>query len=168
MSTSARTAERQAEVVVVDPVFRDQFEMANPTTTYARVMSAVPSVFVGPVHHLQQLVSIICREMHTAFTAQGVSIPPWRSKTSFLSKWKIPAGLALGCHHDLRLAQTLGPRHRGLYKAAWPGMHKVPGAAAAAAAGGLARRGPVCRVDSQGALSSASDAGSDHLVAPLG
>lgn len=148
-------------------MFRDQFEIANPTATYARVMTAVPAMFVGPEHHLQQLVTIVCREMHNAFMAQGVSIPPWRSKTSFLSKWKVPKSLLVGSPHDVRLGQPLAQRHRGLYKAAWPNAHKVPGGACAAA-GPLASRGPVCRVASQGALSSASDTGSDHLVAPLG
>ena len=151
---------------MVDPVFRDQFEMANPTSSYTRLMAALPAVFVGSEHHLHQLVTIVCREMHTAFTTPGVSIPPWRSKTSFLSKWKIPKSFHLGQAHDLRQGQPLIPRHRSLYKAAWPGPQRTKGGLAAT---GAVRRsaGAFCRVASQGALSSASDAGSDHLVAPL-
>eukprot|EP00892_Ulva_mutabilis_P003379 jgi/Ulvmu1/1412/UM011_0141.1 len=79
------------EAIVVDPFFRDQFEMAKATPHYIRLIQSLPVVIVCTENQLRQLVKILCQEMHEVFVKRGISIPPWRSKDSILSKWKLPA-----------------------------------------------------------------------------
>lgn len=109
---------------MIDTDFRGQFEMAKPTRGYEAVMAAMPRVFVGTEARLQQLVKLVCREMHRTFLDQGASIPPWRSKESLLSKWRLPATLR---QPDARLAHALQPSAtlnarppRQTVRAAWP------------------------------------------------
>lgn len=80
----------EREPLIVDPCFRDQFEMAKATPSYMRFMDALPQVLVSTEPQLRQLVKILCREMHEAFVMHGASIPPWRGKESLLSKWRLP------------------------------------------------------------------------------
>lgn len=79
------------EPIIVDPFFRDQFEMAKATPQYMRLIQSLPQVVACTECQLRQLVKILCREMHEVFTRRGICIPPWRSKDSLLSKWKLPA-----------------------------------------------------------------------------
>ena len=88
----SRLAGVAREPIVVDPFFRDQFEMAKATPQYSRLIQSLPAVIACTEHQLRQLVKILCREMHEVFVRRGISIPPWRSKESLLSKWKLPAG----------------------------------------------------------------------------
>ena len=111
--------------MVVDPDFRGQFEMAKPTRGYEAVMAAVPRAFVGTEARLQQLVKLICREMHRTFLEQGASIPPWRSKESLLSKWRLPAAVRqAGVLTPSAVANGRLPR--AAVRAAWPQVC-VPG-----------------------------------------
>ena len=138
--------------------------MAKPTTRYATVMDAVPGVFVGLESHLQTLVKLLCVEMHRAFTTQGASIPPWRSKESFLSKWKVPHA-----HREARVASSPGRHRAGVCKAARPPSRRPSANGGCQAVAAIKRVSSFCRVSSQGALSSQSEAGSaEHsVVAPL-
>lgn len=65
--------------------------MAKATPQYSRLIQSLPQVVACTESQLRQLVKILCREMHEVFTRRGISIPPWRSKDSLLSKWKLPA-----------------------------------------------------------------------------
>ena len=80
----------EREPLIIDPFFRDQFEMAKATPAYMRFMDELPEVLVTTEAQLRQLVKILCREMHEAFVKHGASIPPWRGKESLLSKWRLP------------------------------------------------------------------------------
>ena len=46
----------------------------------------LPSVVVGTAAHLTPLVQLLCAEMGLAFEQHGLSLPPWRSCKSLLSK----------------------------------------------------------------------------------
>ena len=118
-------------------------------------MVCIPRAFVGIESSLQQLVKLICVEMHRAFTTQNVSIPPWRSKESFLSKWKVPQSVR--GMPDVRLSPQR--QHGGVFKASRPAMRKCSHNGAPAGSQGLPmpRVRSFCRVDSHGALSSASE-----------
>lgn len=86
-----RAAGLVRDPIIVDPFFRDQFEMAKATPQYLRLIQSLPEVIACTESQLRQLVKIVCREMHEVFTRRGICIPPWRSKDSLLSKWKLPA-----------------------------------------------------------------------------
>lgn len=76
--------------------------MAKATPQYLRLIQALPEVVVCTPSQLRQLVKILCREMHEGFTRGGICIPPWRSKDSLLSKWKLPAS-AYPCRDRVQL-----------------------------------------------------------------
>jgi uncharacterized protein (TIGR01615 family) len=76
-----------AEPLVVEPRFRDQFVIAQPTRAYEALLEAVPPCFVGTAARLEAVVAFLCEEMAGAFKQQGLAVPPWRSKQATLSKW---------------------------------------------------------------------------------
>lgn len=43
---------------VVEPNFREQFEITHPTTHYAELLAAVPQLFVGPTSRLVPVVQV--------------------------------------------------------------------------------------------------------------
>jgi hypothetical protein len=207
------------EPLVIDPAFRDQFEMAKPTQRYSEIMQSLPQLFVGPLADLHQLVKLLCVEMHQAFSDSGVSIPPcashlhvvsntseglqaplcvikhfrlqrlcaqcdctlsvlsahdvcphrgsalcrWRSKESFMSKWRVTTPPRM-----LESRLTPGPlRQRSAICKAVPARHTRLGGQGCHTAA-VKRVSSLSRINSHGALSSASDAGSvDNIVAPL-
>lgn len=73
---------------IIDPKFREQFEIAQPTKRYARIMEAVPEDFVGTEEQVEAVVGLLCAEIATAFKQQGASLPPWRQAAAMLSKWR--------------------------------------------------------------------------------
>jgi uncharacterized protein (TIGR01615 family) len=74
--------------ILVDPRFRDQFEIAHATPRYARVLATVPAEAVLPPDRVSQLVEILCAEIAAAFAETGTPLPPWRQTAAMLSKWQ--------------------------------------------------------------------------------
>lgn len=74
--------------VVVEPRFKDQFVIANPTRAYETLLDLVPETFVGTVTDLMAAVDVLCKEMSTSFRRMGRPLPPWRRKKSLASKWQ--------------------------------------------------------------------------------
>jgi uncharacterized protein (TIGR01615 family) len=81
-----------AHACLVDPAFREQFEVGQPTAAYAAALAAAPAVFVGSALRLQALASALCREIVAAYAEQGLSLPPWRKPTAMFSRWFDVAG----------------------------------------------------------------------------
>ncbi|KIZ07492.1 hypothetical protein MNEG_0460 [Monoraphidium neglectum] len=75
------------EPLVVEPRFREQFVIAQPTPAYAALLEAVPACFVGTVSRLEAVATLLCEAMAAAFKQQGLPVPPWRSRQATLSKW---------------------------------------------------------------------------------
>mmetsp|Transcript_11841 Transcript_11841/g.31036 ORF Transcript_11841/g.31036 Transcript_11841/m.31036 type:complete len:189 (+) Transcript_11841:1195-1761(+) len=77
--------------IVVDPCFREQFELRAQCATprYEAVLALLPKVYVGHVDRLPLLVELLCEEMTVSFKTCGVPLPPWRKLTSLLSKWHL-------------------------------------------------------------------------------
>jgi uncharacterized protein (TIGR01615 family) len=73
--------------LIVDPLFREQFAIPQPTATYAALLELVPLEFVGTASRLIPLVQCLCAEMVASFEAKGLTLPPWRRAQSMLSKW---------------------------------------------------------------------------------
>jgi len=88
--TNNATASASASpcTVLVDPRFRDQFEIAHPTPRYARIVAEVPSELVAPADRLSKAVELLCAEMAVAFAATGTPVPPWRQAAAMMSKWQ--------------------------------------------------------------------------------
>lgn len=82
------TSSSSATRCIIDPCFREQFEIAHATPRYAAVLEALPAVYVGPEDRMPALVELLCTEMSLAFKAQNVLLPPWRQAKSMLSKWQ--------------------------------------------------------------------------------
>jgi uncharacterized protein (TIGR01615 family) len=74
--------------VLVDPRFREQFEIAHPTPRYARILAEVPAELVAPADRLSKAVELLCTEMAVAFAATGTPVPPWRQAAAMMSKWQ--------------------------------------------------------------------------------
>lgn len=72
---------------MVDPRFREQFAIAQPTPAYDCLLKAVPLEFVGTQLRLRALVETLSVEMAEAFASQQRTLPPWRKFKSMLSKW---------------------------------------------------------------------------------
>jgi uncharacterized protein (TIGR01615 family) len=56
---------------LVDPKFKEQFEIAHPTPSYAALLDSVQPFFVGSEERLVHLVELLCAEMSAAFRGTG-------------------------------------------------------------------------------------------------
>ncbi|KAK9917886.1 hypothetical protein WJX75_009279 [Coccomyxa subellipsoidea] len=77
----------QDKEYIVDPYFRDQFHIPQPTPAYEELMRLLPEEYVGTSGRLVPLVQLLCEEMGAAFDAQAFTCPPWRQAKAMLSKW---------------------------------------------------------------------------------
>jgi uncharacterized protein (TIGR01615 family) len=75
---------------IVDPAFRDHFQIPHPTRLYQQLLAGVPAEFVGTSSRLVPLVQCLCMEMSESFSARSLTLPPWRRSQAMLSKW-LPA-----------------------------------------------------------------------------
>lgn len=71
---------------IVEPNFREHFEIPQITDRYAGLLEAIPSELVATEDQLTALVNLLCSEMSLAFERCGLSLPPWRQSKSLLSK----------------------------------------------------------------------------------
>lgn len=72
---------------IVDPAFKEQFEIPSPSASYAALLELLPTEFVGTSSRLVPLVQNLCAEMVASFEANGLTLPPWRRSQSMLTKW---------------------------------------------------------------------------------
>lgn len=80
------TVQHAAEALLVDPKFKEQFEIAHPTERYTELLAALPDFFVGTENRLITLVELLCSEMSAAFQTTG-SVQPLRA--SSLQPWHL-------------------------------------------------------------------------------
>jgi uncharacterized protein (TIGR01615 family) len=73
--------------LIVDPLFREQFAIPQPSAMYQALLELVPLEFVGTASRLIPLVQCLCAEMVASFESKGLTLPPWRRAQSMLSKW---------------------------------------------------------------------------------
>jgi len=73
---------------IVDPNFGLQFIISRPTKRYQNVLKNVPHIFVGTWSCLVYGVSVICSEIKKSFEENKLTLPPWRTEKSILSKWR--------------------------------------------------------------------------------
>ena len=73
--------------IILDVDFKSQFELARPTTTYARLSDALPSIFVGEETKLRTIIPLLCAAAQESMREKGLHVPPWRSTAYVKSKW---------------------------------------------------------------------------------
>ena len=73
--------------LIVDPAFRQQFEIARASERYKVVLRALPNTFVGRLSDLKKIVGLIVSEIKRSFEVEQMSTPPWRRQEAFMSKW---------------------------------------------------------------------------------
>lgn len=73
---------------IVDPAFREQFEIPHVSTRYAAILAHLPRVFIGTEERVGPLVELLCSEIGAAFKLAGATLPPWRASPAMLSKWR--------------------------------------------------------------------------------
>ena len=56
----------------MDPQFREQFEIANPSKRYLKVLAAVPHVVVLSEERLLNLVNLLSHEIQQSFQVRGL------------------------------------------------------------------------------------------------
>lgn len=84
------TAAGGSTLYVVDPMFREQFELAGASSSYTALLQLLPDVFVGTPAQLQPIVSNMTRAAEAHFASRGRPLPPWRTQAALLSVW-LPA-----------------------------------------------------------------------------
>lgn len=77
----------KGEAYIVDPSFREHFQIPHPTATYEAIVSRAPAEFVGTSSSLVPLVQCLSMEMAESFQEQGMALPPWRRAQAIMSKW---------------------------------------------------------------------------------
>ncbi len=83
-----------AHYCIVDPQFRDQFRIGQPTEGYNHMLAVVPAEFVGSPLRLQALADLLCTEIVEVYREQGLPLPPWRKSAAMLSRWFDVSGQA--------------------------------------------------------------------------
>lgn len=73
---------------IVDPSFKEQFEIPHVTPRYNCVLSEVPATFIGTEEQVIAVVEIMSKEISRVFQHAGATLPPWRQTASMLSKWQ--------------------------------------------------------------------------------
>ncbi|KAJ0248911.1 Sulfate/thiosulfate import ATP-binding protein [Hirschfeldia incana] len=72
----------------VDLDFASEFEIARPTSQYARsVLRLLPRVFVGKEKNLRTVVRESCDAAKRSLKSRGLSLPPWRRFSYLQRKW---------------------------------------------------------------------------------
>jgi hypothetical protein len=71
----------------VECAFRSHFCIPCATKAYLAILERVPEIFVGTASHMLPLVEIVTHELARAFAENGITMPPWRSAQSVMSKW---------------------------------------------------------------------------------
>jgi uncharacterized protein (TIGR01615 family) len=74
--------------LLIDPRFKEQFEIAHTTPRYQHLLATVPVEVVAPPARIAEAVNILCAEMALAFHQCGVPLPPWRQVGAMITKWQ--------------------------------------------------------------------------------
>jgi uncharacterized protein (TIGR01615 family) len=97
--------------LIVECAFRDHFRIPCDSPEYASLLTAVPAVYVGSAGAMAPIVELVTHEMARAFAERGLTMPPWRSARSMMSKWAPQRATD-------RLPQCDAPRGRSVSPAA--------------------------------------------------
>lgn len=71
----------------IDLNFTSEFEIARSTSQYERILSALPSIFVGKSENLKQIVRIMSDGARRSLKSRELHLPPWRKNRFMQCKW---------------------------------------------------------------------------------
>lgn len=71
----------------IDLEFASEFEIARPTTSYERLSQYLPTVFVGKVEDLKQILRVMSDAAKRSLKSRGLHLPPWRKHRFMQNKW---------------------------------------------------------------------------------
>lgn len=72
---------------IVEAFLAGEFEIARPTQRYASLLEMFPTIFVGEVDELKQVVGLMCAAMKSSLKSVGMHVPPWRRNAYMQAKW---------------------------------------------------------------------------------
>lgn len=72
---------------VVDPHFKETFNVGVMSANYSAVWHSLPQVFVGMPCQLQPVVQLLCEEVELSFLEAGRPCPPWREWAATINRW---------------------------------------------------------------------------------
>ena len=81
--------------LIIEPQFREQFEIAHPTPAFSALLRALPVEYVGSRAKLKTMVEVVSACVAEAFQSQDLPLPPWRRKGAVLSKWNLVSHTSL-------------------------------------------------------------------------
>ncbi|MCE2055699.1 hypothetical protein HAX54_043203 [Datura stramonium] len=64
-----------------------EFDIARPAACYTSLLEIFPSIFVGKVEELKQVVRIMSRAMKKSMKKMDIHVPPWRKNGYMQAKW---------------------------------------------------------------------------------
>ena len=77
----------KSERIVIDVDFRAQFEIARPTASCNAMVQVLPTVFIGKVDRLLQIVNVMSDAVKLSLKKRGMHLPPWRKPEYMRAKW---------------------------------------------------------------------------------
>jgi len=77
------------ERVIIEPNLRSHFVVGRASSTYKRLVDALPECFVGSYAQLTEVVHFVSTHMMASFRESGLDIPPWRRPEALTSKWTL-------------------------------------------------------------------------------
>lgn len=83
-----KTKEEDHCILIIDPKFKKQFEILNPTYPYEALIRTLPNIFVGSELKLERSIHVIVSEMTKVFSEHKKFIPPWRMLDATIERWK--------------------------------------------------------------------------------
>ncbi|XP_073392012.1 uncharacterized protein [Physcomitrium patens] len=73
--------------LIVDIHFQTQFEIARPTSQYSAALMSLPTVFVGTIAKLEQVLRLMSEAAKVSLVQNDMHLPPWRTLDYMRVKW---------------------------------------------------------------------------------
>lgn len=71
----------------VDLDFLQEFEVARPTPQFERLLQSLPSIFVGKMEELTQVLKVMSAATKRSLKSKDLHLPPWRKHRYMRNKW---------------------------------------------------------------------------------
>lgn len=71
----------------VDLDFVQEFEIARPTPQFERLLQSLPSIFVGKMEELTQVLKVMSAATKRSLKSKDLHLPPWRKHRYMRNKW---------------------------------------------------------------------------------
>ncbi|KAL5576324.1 hypothetical protein UlMin_018023 [Ulmus minor] len=72
---------------IVEAFLVGEFDIARPTHQYTSLLEVFPTIFVGKVNELKQIVKLMCTAIRESLKCREMERPPWRRNAYMQAKW---------------------------------------------------------------------------------